>query len=94
MEFPRQESWSGLPCPPPEDLPDSGIKPVSLTFPALVGGFFTTSTTWRADYIIGQLSLFVVQSLSCVQLSDPMNCGVPGFPVLPYILELAQTHVH
>ena len=29
MEFSRQESWSGLPCPPPGDLPDPGIKPMS-----------------------------------------------------------------
>ena len=26
----RQKYWSGLPCPPPEDLPNPGIKPVSL----------------------------------------------------------------
>ena len=39
MGFSRQEYWSGLPCPPPEDLPDLGIKPES---PALTGGFFTT----------------------------------------------------
>ena len=39
MEFFRQESWSGLPCPPPGDLPDPGIKPAP---PALAGGFFTT----------------------------------------------------
>ena len=30
MGFSRQEYWSGLPCPPPGDLPDPGIKPVSL----------------------------------------------------------------
>ena len=35
----RQEYWSGLPFPPPGDLPDSGIEPTS---PALAGGFFTT----------------------------------------------------
>ena len=29
MEFSRQESWSGLPLPPPGDLPDPGIKPRS-----------------------------------------------------------------
>ena len=29
MRFSRQEYWSGLPCAPPEDLPDPGIKPVS-----------------------------------------------------------------
>ena len=27
----RQEYWSGLPCPPPEDLPNAGIKPWSPT---------------------------------------------------------------
>ena len=26
MEFSRQEYWSGLPCPPPGDLPDPGIE--------------------------------------------------------------------
>ena len=34
--------WSGLPCSPPGDLPDSGIEPTSLRFPALTGEFFTT----------------------------------------------------
>ena len=29
MGFSRQEYWSGLPCPPPGDLPDPGIKPLS-----------------------------------------------------------------
>ena len=30
MEFSRQEYWNGLSCPPPEDLPDPGIEPMSL----------------------------------------------------------------
>ena len=42
-----QEYWSGLPCPPPEDLPDPGIEPTSLMSPALAGGFFTISATWE-----------------------------------------------
>ena len=29
MGFSRQENWSGLPCPPPGDLPDPGTKPQS-----------------------------------------------------------------
>jgi len=49
MEFSRQEYWSGLPCPPPGDLPDPGIEPESLTSSALAGGFFTTSTNWEAQ---------------------------------------------
>ena len=31
MGFSSQEYWSGWPCPSPWDLPDSGIKPKSLT---------------------------------------------------------------
>ena len=42
MEFSRQEYWSGLPFPTPEDLPDPGIEPMSLASPALAGRFFTT----------------------------------------------------
>ena len=35
MGFSRQEYWSGLPWPPPGDLPDSGIEPASPVAPAL-----------------------------------------------------------
>ena len=30
IQFSRQEHWSGLPFPFPEDLPDPGIEPASL----------------------------------------------------------------
>ena len=48
LEFSRQEYRSGLPCPPPGDLPDPGIEHTSLKSPALADGFFTTSATWEA----------------------------------------------
>ena len=35
MGFFRQEDWSGLPCPPPGDLPDPGIETKSPVSPAL-----------------------------------------------------------
>ena len=47
MRFSSYEYWSGFPCHPPGDLSDPGIKPKSLMSPALAGGFFTTSTTWK-----------------------------------------------
>ena len=47
--FSKQEYWSGLPWPPPGDLPDPGIEPLSLMSPALEGKFLTTSTTWEAQ---------------------------------------------
>ena len=44
LRLSRQESWSGLPCPPPGDLPDLGIEFMS---PVLASGFLTTGATWK-----------------------------------------------
>ena len=43
MGLSRQEYWSGLPFPPPWDLPDPGTKPVSLESPALADRFLTNA---------------------------------------------------
>ena len=43
MGFSRHAYWSGLPCPPPGDLPDPGIEPMSLTSLALAD----TNATWE-----------------------------------------------
>ena len=51
MRFSRQEYWSGLPFPSPGDIPDPGIKPASLSSPALAGGFFTTGATWETQIL-------------------------------------------
>ena len=40
MEFTRQEYWSGLPFPSPEDLPDPGIEPRSPALQADAGRHF------------------------------------------------------
>ena len=47
MELSRQKYWSGLPFPPPGDLPDTGIKPEPLVPPALAGRFFTNCAALR-----------------------------------------------
>ena len=47
MEFSRQEYGSGLPFPPPGNLPNQGIEPASLVSPALAGRFFTTRATCK-----------------------------------------------
>ena len=66
MVFPREEYWSGLPFPPPGDLPKPGIKPTS---PALAGRFFTTEPLGKPliakykDSNPGSFSLFVSQAL-------------------------------
>ena len=59
MGFSRREYWSGLPCPPPGNLPDPGIKPASLKSPALAGQFFTTRATGEALLKYWSRSMFV-----------------------------------
>ena len=60
--FSRQEYWSELLFPLPGDLSDPGIEPKFLTFPALAGGFFTASTTWKAldSYISADTSSYIL----------------------------------
>ena len=52
MGFSRQEYWNELPCPPPGDLPDPGIEPWSLMFPALAGGFLICHLGTSGNYDI------------------------------------------
>ena len=73
LGFSRQEHWSGLPCPPPEDLPNPGIK---LWSPAL-----------QVDSLLseppGKPKNTGVGSLSFLQGNLP-NPGIePGSPPLP-----------
>ena len=82
MGFSRQEYWSGLPCPPPGDLPDPGIQP---QYPALAGGLFTTEPPGKQSSSVAQ---------SCPPLCDPMNHSTPGLPVHHQLPEFTQTHVH
>ena len=37
---------------------------------------------------------FLIVAISCLTLCNPVNCSTPGFPVLHYLLEFAQTSVH
>ena len=38
--------------------------------------------------------IVVVQLHSCLTIFNPIDCCMPGFPILYYPLEFAQTHVH
>ena len=64
MGFSRQVYWSGLPCPPPGDISDPRIKPMSLRSPTLAGRFFTTAPPRKT----GEYDISSVQSLSPVHL--------------------------
>ena len=73
--FSRQEYWSGLPCPPPGDLPNSGIEPRS---PTLQAGSLPAEPRGKPKNT-GVGSLFLLQ----LDLPDP---GIkPGSPVLQVV---------
>ena len=87
MGFSRQEYCSGLPCPPPGDHADPGIKPTSLLSSTFPGILFTTSATWEAPYCRWQgaeihsalrACMHDKSVQSCPTLCDPMDCSLPG----------------
>ena len=53
MEVSRQEYWRGLLFPTPGDIPDPGIKPVSLVFPALAGRSFKSVPPGEPCILLG-----------------------------------------
>ena len=76
MEFSRQEYWSGLPCPSPEDLSDLGIE---LGSPAL-----------QADSLLSEI-VSVVQSCltpcNPMDCSPPSSsvCGISQARILEWV---------
>ena len=68
MGFFRQEHWSALPSPSPEDLHDPGIKPVS---PALEGGLFITEPPGKPKCILIRFLSGDTEGLRCYLLLCP-----------------------
>ena len=82
----RQKYWSGLPCPPPGDLPDPGIEPVPLKSPVLVGRFFTNDPPGKLLPYTAAAAAAAKSLQSCLTLYDPIDGSPPGSPV-PEILQ-------
>ena len=80
-----------MPCPPPGDLPDPRIEPVSLMSPELAGRFFTTSTTWEAGHLgntktfLGNLNNTYESKTSIKSLKTPLRKMHFGFSVDPKV---------
>ena len=72
MEFSRQEYWSGLPFPPPEDLLDPGIKPSSLISPALGRRVLPRSPLGLWGYTKSSVVKW------CRTLCHPAGCSLPA----------------
>ena len=60
MGFPRQEYWSGLPCPSPGDLPDPGMEPMSSV---LAGRFFTAEPQRKPCIPLGRMKIKTLKKI-------------------------------
>ena len=65
MGFSRQEYWSGLPFPSPEDLPDPGIEPSSSVLKVV------WSPALQADSLLTELP----EKTECWRANKPMHCN-------------------
>ena len=82
MGFSRPGHWSGLPCPPPGDLPHPGTEPRPLMSPALASGFFTTSATWEA-HVYTLIICLVLQYLDYFSMTNELQ--LTSSDIFPYI---------
>ena len=82
----KKEYWSGLPCPPPGDLPNPGIKP---KYPIFQADYLPSEPPGKTIW----LNLLFTPSIIS-DFCDPMDCSLPGHPVLYHLPDPAQTHVH
>ena len=72
MGFSSQEYWSGLPCPPPGDLPDPGIKPISLMFLPWPMGFLALALPGKPLYqLMHTLNSLSVSSQQKLKITTP-----------------------
>ena len=86
MGFSRQECQSGLPFPPPGDLPHPGIKPGSAASPESAGRFFTTAPPGKSSQCPTFSTLFLAmprftQGFSSLT-GDPASVPCSGSRVL------------
>ena len=77
--FSRQECWSGLPSPPPGDLPDPGNKPSSPVSLALQADSLPLSHQGKPHMLLACLHAKSFQS--CPILCNSKDCSLPGSPV-------------
>ena len=69
-----------------------------------ISSWLSTSVPWRPLHPLQQMQWWPLTTgffccccsvaKSCLTLCDPIDCSTPGAPVLHYLLEFAQTHVH
>ena len=88
----RQEHWSGLPFPTPGNLPDLGIKPVSLASPRLAGRFFTTVLR-QSVQSLSRVRLFVTPWTAARQASLSFTISWSLLKLMPFESMMSSNHL-
>ena len=100
MGFSRQEYWSGLPCPPPGELPNPGTEPRSPTLQAdsllsePPGHYHITGNIMSTSMLLPTFSF-----LYCFWGSQPhsglcMSSSPRRFPSLSISRDSSELHIH
>ena len=94
--FSRQEYWSGLPCPPPGDLPDPGIELMSLTTPTLADRFFTAKPPRKPLHLLGDFYLLhlVTKTVRIKHRKHEVNKQFCEIPVNPFLFSSFSPDCH
>ena len=66
------------------------MHPLFFGFPSHFIGWLRLALSFRVYVPVHFSSV----AQSCLTLCDPMDCNMPGFPVLHHLLKLFQTHIH
>ena len=103
MGFSRQEYWSGLPFPPPGDLPDPGIEPLSPASPTLQIPYHTEPprkplfllVRWSLFYTnICNSQLFIIHKISKANIHQLMKGWIKyGISIQYYLAKEWSTDI-
>ena len=94
--FSRQECWSRLPFPSPDKKGGSGVcslQDAGTHWLMLKEGKKTDPLPGETTPLPGGCCCCSVTKM-CLTLCGSMDCSMPDFPVLHYLQEFAQAHVH
>ena len=87
--FSRQEYWSGLPCPPPGDLPNPRVEPTSPTAPALQADSLLPSHQGCPDEFGGHTAQFLIAH----EMSSPPFLNPSQMKCSPVVSPFHQRNV-
>ena len=98
MGFSRQDNWSGLPCPPPGNLPDPGMEPGSPywqanSLPSEPPGkpykecYFDSCFVWKSFAVTLKMPLLIPKKVSLFSFPTSSSTPTPGFSVIAIYID-------